>query len=90
MVQERADDWETVLVPLLRGVTRLRLAHASRARRVTRATAMKGEERLGSVEDRVIGASLTLLRSTKQHRAVTLFHMLAAFPEGRDRPWHGI
>ena len=88
MVQERADDWETVLVPLLRGGNKAALRARSLEHGDSDASDSDegDEERLGSVEDRVIGASLTLLRSTKQHRAVTLFHMLAAFPEDATVP----
>ena len=84
MMQERADDWQTMLVPLLRGGNRAALRKRSLELGDSDSDGSDSDSdsgaRLGNVEDRVVGASLTLLRAGKQHRAVVLYLMLGAFP----------
>ena len=76
MIKERAHDWTTHLVPLLRGENQPGLLKLSLQE--DDAFAINYEP---SIEERVISSSLHLLLMKQQHGLTALFHQCAVFPQ---------
>ena len=80
MIEEYADVWESTLVPMLRRGDREALRSAAMGD--AEGVGGGGEAEEETAEERVIGSSLSMLRSRGHHAAVGLLLLVAAtFPE---------